>query len=126
MMLRQEAALDPSIDRKVRILLRLRKESTYFPVAPPGDDDGGKMGNIEEILDSDIMPENLLGVEAMESLKMKERCGNVVENKGSSSENRERSGNVLENKYSYAQDVGMLLKRKGVGPDLRGNAAGPP
>ena len=51
MMLRQEAALDRSIDRKVRILLRLRKEFTNLPIAPPGQDDGARMENIEEVLD---------------------------------------------------------------------------
>jgi hypothetical protein len=40
MMLRQEAALDRSIDRKVRILLRLRKESANLPTAPAGQDLG--------------------------------------------------------------------------------------
>jgi len=54
MMLRQEAALDRSIDRKVRILLRLRKESTNLPIAPPGQDNGARTENIEEPLDSDI------------------------------------------------------------------------
>jgi hypothetical protein len=54
MMLRQEAALDRSIDRKVRILLRLRKESTNPPVAPTGLDDGAGIENIEEPLDSDM------------------------------------------------------------------------
>jgi hypothetical protein len=54
MMLRQEAALDRSIDRKVRILLRLRKEMTNPPVAPPGQDDAARTENIEEPLDTDI------------------------------------------------------------------------
>jgi len=54
MMLRQEAALDRSIDRKVRILLRLRKESTNPRVAPPARDDGARLENIEEALASDI------------------------------------------------------------------------
>ena len=148
MMLRQEAALDRSIDRKVRILLRLRKESTNFPVAPAGEDDGGRMKNIEEALDSDIsshdsqseeltnlsvappgqdhgartenieeIPDsdnssyNQQGVETVESLKMNERCGNLIENKGSGLENRGQIGNIVENKGSYALKAGMLLKR---------------
>ena len=114
MMLRQEAALDRSIDRKVRILLRLRKESTNFPVAPAGQDDGGRMENIEEGLGTDIVPDNSQSVEVVQDLKMNERRGNVVENKGSSWENREQSGNIAENKRTYAQSAGMLLKRKGV------------
>jgi len=54
MMLRQEAALDRSIDRKVRILLRLRKESANLPSAPPGQDDGTQTENIEEVPHNDI------------------------------------------------------------------------
>jgi hypothetical protein len=38
----------------VRILLRLRKESTNLPVAPTGQDDGASMENIEEALASDF------------------------------------------------------------------------
>jgi hypothetical protein len=58
MMLRQEAALDRSIDRKVRILLRLRKEFANPPVAPAGQDDGARMENIEEALGSDMSSQN--------------------------------------------------------------------
>jgi hypothetical protein len=58
MMLRQEGALDRSIDRKVRILLRLRKESTNLPVAPPGEGDGGRIEKIEKAHDSDIASQN--------------------------------------------------------------------
>jgi hypothetical protein len=114
MMLRQEAALDRSIDRKVRILMRLRKESNNPPVAPPGQDDGVRMENIEETIGSDISPEDSQGLETVEDLKMNEQYGNVLENKGSASDNRDRSRNIAENKYSYAQNVGILLKTKGV------------
>ncbi|MGA2606650.1 MAG: hypothetical protein ABSH01_04235 [Terriglobia bacterium] len=152
MMLRQEAALDRSIDRKVRILLRLRKELTNLPIAPAGQDDGGRTENIEEALDSDISSDdprseeftnlpvapagqdngarmdntekafdsdissqNSQSVEALQSLKMNDRGGNVIENKGSGFEDRQGSGNVIENKSSYALKAGMLLKRKDVG-----------
>ena len=71
MMLRQEAALDRSIDRKVRILLRLRKEFTNLPITPAGQDDGARMGNIGKALDSDISSENSQSVEAVENSKMK-------------------------------------------------------
>jgi hypothetical protein len=136
MMLRQEAALDHSIDRKVRILLRLRKESTNPPTVPPDQDDGPAVGNMEEIVDSDIASDNsgslirdvgpglaparppqgvaLQSAEVVEDLKMSDRCGNVVENKGSRLDNQGSSANVTENKSSYAPDPGMLLKRKGV------------
>jgi len=139
MMLRQEAALDRSIDRKVRILLRLRKELTNLPTAPAGEDDGARMGNIEEALDqcggdvirdgmpfetpvipakagihSDISSRIFPSAEAMESLKMNDRCGNVYENKGSTSGSPARSWNVIENKGTYAQNAGILLKKQGV------------
>jgi hypothetical protein len=97
MMLRQEAALDRSIDRKVRILLRLRKEAANLPVAP-GEDDGARMENIQEALDSDIMPANSQAVEAVQDTKMRDRCGNAIENKGPGLEDWGRSGNVTEKK----------------------------
>jgi hypothetical protein len=82
MMLRQEAALDRSIDRKVRILLRLRKEAADLPITPTGHDDGARMENMEEVLVGDIVSETPQSVEAVEELKMEEQCGNVIENKG--------------------------------------------
>jgi hypothetical protein len=112
MMLRQEAALDRSIDRKVRILLRLRKESTNLPITPPGQDDGTRIENVEEVLDSDISPEESQGVETVEDIKLKDRNGNVIENKGSTSEATGRIRNVTENKGSYALKTGMSLKRQ--------------
>jgi hypothetical protein len=112
MMLRQEAALDRSIDRKVRILLRLRKEATKPRVAPGNEDDGARMGNIEEALDDDIVSNASQSVEAEEEPKMNEQCGNVLENKGSCLENRGQSWSLIENKGSYAQNAGMSLKAK--------------
>jgi hypothetical protein len=114
MMLRQEAALDHSIDRKVRILLRLRKEFTNPPIAPAGQDDGARTENVEKIPDSDISSPTPQAVEAVESLKLNERRGNVYENKGPGFNGPGRSRNVVENKASYAQNAGMLLKTKGV------------
>jgi hypothetical protein len=113
MMLRQEAALDRSIDRKVRILMRLRKELTNPPLVPPGQEEGARVGDIEEVNASDISSDNA-HVEAVEDIKMNDRCGNVIENKGSRSEDQESSANPKENKFSYAQDAGMLLKTNGV------------
>jgi hypothetical protein len=118
MTLRQEATLDRSIDRKVRILLRLRKESINLPIAPAGQPDGARMENTQEVVGSDTMLSRSQGV-TVENSKMKERSGNVAENKGSPSVNRERSGNVAENKGSFAQNAGMFSKGKGV----MGNAA---
>jgi hypothetical protein len=53
--------------------------------------------------------------ETIVTLKMKERSGNVYENKGPAFSNPERCGNVIENKGSYALKAGMLLKRQVVG-----------
>jgi hypothetical protein len=111
MMLRQEAALDRSIDRKVRILLRLRKESINFPVAPAGEDDGAAMENIEEVLDGDISSRIFQSAETMEGLKMNEQCGDLHENKGPAFGKAQRGGYVIENKDSYALKAGMLMKR---------------
>ena len=82
MMLRQEAALDHSIDRKVRILLRLRKDAADHAITPGGQDDGAGIENIEEILAGDISPDNSQSVGTVEDLKLNEQCGNVFENKG--------------------------------------------
>jgi hypothetical protein len=153
MMLRQEAALDRSIDGKVRILLRLRKEFadlpiapagqddgarmenmegvldsdsssqnsqgkefTNLPTAPPGQDDGARMENMEKALDSDSSSYNSQGVETAENLKMKERSGNVYENKGPALSSPERSGNVYENKgpaLSSPERSGNVIANKG-------------
>jgi hypothetical protein len=83
MLLRQEGALDRSIDRKVRILLRLRKESTNLPTAPASQDEGAKTEGAEETVDSDIVSDDSQGVEVVEDSKLKERRGNIYENKGS-------------------------------------------
>jgi hypothetical protein len=95
MMLRQEAALDRSIDRKVRILLRLRKEFTQHPSAPAGRGDGTSIENIEEAPASDMSSGNSRARQTLEDLKMRERRGNVYETKGSALETPERSGNVM-------------------------------
>jgi hypothetical protein len=59
MLLRQEAALDRSIDRKVRILLALRKEFPIgdFPALPADQGDDAEMENINKILGMGIPSE---------------------------------------------------------------------
>jgi len=56
---------------------------------------------------------------AYQSLKrilfLRERSGNVYENKGPAVQRRAQAGNVTENKGSYALKAGMLLKTKEVG-----------
>jgi hypothetical protein len=112
MLLRQEGALDRSIDRKVRILLRLRKELATLPTARAGQDDGASMESIDEALGSDIVSDDSQGVETVEDSKLKERRGNVYENKGSTFQTLDRSGNLIENKGSYADNTGMLLNKR--------------
>jgi hypothetical protein len=46
--------------------------------------------------------------------KLKERCGNIYENKGSAKYRQGQSGNVIENKGSYASKAGILMKTKEV------------
>jgi hypothetical protein len=134
MMLRQEAALDRSIDRKVRMLLRLGKEFANLPSASPDQDDGTRMKSLEEAPNGAISSENsgslirdvgpglapakppqgaaLQSTEVVEDAKMNDRCGNVYENKRPRLGNQGTSGNVRENKGSYAQNAGMLLTTK--------------
>ena len=82
MMLRQEAALDRSIDRKVRILLRLRKESANLPIAPLVRAMAGGWRTWRRSLTATLCPQTSQGVEAVQDIKMRDRCGNVYENKG--------------------------------------------
>jgi hypothetical protein len=50
---------------------------------------------------------------------VKERCGNVYENKGPAFSSPGRSGNVIENEGGYALKAGMLLKRQDSGFRIR-------
>ena len=115
MLLRQEGALDRSIDRKVRILLRLRKDLTDLPAAPVGQDDGGGVEDTEKVSASAIMSNNLQSVQAVKVSKMNEQCWNVYENKGSTSTRPGPSGNIAETTGSYELKAGMLLKGRNVG-----------
>jgi hypothetical protein len=99
----------------VRILLALRKESTNLPLAPTGEDDGGRMENIEEALDSDIVSDASESVETVEDLKLKEQCGNVYENNGLGFSSSTRGGNVAEKKGSYAVKAVISVKEKDLG-----------
>jgi hypothetical protein len=102
MMLRQEAALDHSIDRKVRILLRLRKDAADRPVAPAGQDDGARMESTEETVASDISAQTPQTVKEVKDLKMNDQCGNVIENKGPL--------------WKTGREAGMLLKTDVLSP----------
>ena len=116
----------------MRILLRLRKDAADRPVAPASQDDGARMENTEEMVESDIVPETSgstaracpglatprggptveLGqchgsqrVQVVEELKLNEQCGNVIENKGPL--------------WKTAGEAGMLLKTKIVTRDVQ-------
>jgi hypothetical protein len=104
MLLRQEGALDRSIDRKVRILLRLRKESTNLPTARAGQDDGASMESIDEAPGNDIVSDDSQGVEAVEDTKLKERCGNIYENNRPVAEFTIMNGELLRSTLAPAAD----------------------
>src|SRR5271157_2081837 len=97
MMLRLETALNRSIDRKVRILLRLRKESASLPSAPSGQDDGTEMENMQ-LVGGDVSSRIFQSVGTIEGSKLTERSGNVYENKGSAFHRWAQSRNAAENK----------------------------
>jgi hypothetical protein len=61
-------------------------------------------------IQNDIMPGIPQRVEAVQSSKLNDRCGNVIENKGSALSGPGQSGNVMENKGSYPLKAEMLLK----------------
>ena len=56
MLLRQEASLDQSIDRKVRILMRLRKETANRPVSANGQDNGTGVTSMEKFSTATFRP----------------------------------------------------------------------
>jgi hypothetical protein len=99
-LVRQEGSLDRSIDRKVKILLQLRKDSARRAAAPAGEDGGAKSESVEETADSDV-PENAEPVKAVGNIKLKERSGNLSENKGRGFENLPEIGKAMENTGGY-------------------------
>jgi hypothetical protein len=104
-LVRQEGSLDRSIDRNVRILMRLRKESASLAGAPAGGwggaaSEGGEAG-------ADSVPENGELVQAASNIKLKERTGNVTENKGPRFESGLGSGNMLQATGGYLHPPGV-------------------
>jgi hypothetical protein len=93
-LLRQEGSLDRSIDRKVRILLGLRKESPRVAGAPAGGRGDRQREDFEGVGGSST--ENAKLVEVHANIKMKEQSGNAIENKRPSTESQRVNGNVLE------------------------------
>jgi len=113
LLVRQEGSLDRSIDRKVRILLRLRKESAAYAFDPGGEEGGGLSESLEAVLDGDS-PEDRELRGMLKKSKLQKRSGNVAENKGAGLEDGGESGNVQENTGVYLPDAGMSLKGKRV------------
>jgi hypothetical protein len=114
-MVRQEGALDRSIDRKVRILLALRKEYAggNLPSVPTDVDTGTSMADTRQSSESDVPSETPQPVGTVRNTKMAERSFNVHENKGQLRRPPERSWNVDENSGSYALSPGMYLRMEG-------------
>jgi hypothetical protein len=114
MMLGREAALDRSIDRKIRILLSLRKEfaTSDLPSTSADGDNDPNMGRIDKTLETDIPSGSLQTVGTTKDTKLNERSGNVLENKGLLWKSPGGPGNVLEKTGIYALKAGMLLKIK--------------
>ena len=81
-LVRQEGSLDRSIDRKVRILLKLRNDAARLASAAAGGDERSEREGLEEVANPSA-PEPAEVVPALANQKMQERSGNVIENKGS-------------------------------------------
>ena len=96
-LLRLETSLDRSIDRKVRILLGLLKESAKLEAAPAAGRGGTQRESVDEPAGSTAED----AVPAPANLKVKERSGNPAENKGRRAESRPGSRDVWENTGGY-------------------------
>jgi hypothetical protein len=107
-LVRQEGSLDRSIDRKVRILLGLRKESGRQAGAPAGGRGGAQREDVEEPVAG--APEHAELVEAHANIKMKEQSRNVAENKRPSTENQRGNGDALEYTGGSPGPAGMVWK----------------
>ena len=91
MLLRQEAALDRSIDRKVRIILALRQEHARAcrggsRTAPTGERDDRAAQELSKVVGLDAGTESPAEENAPETPKSPEQSQNVIENKGPAAE----------------------------------------
>jgi hypothetical protein len=97
MLLRQEASLDRSIDRKVRIILTMRKEHaracrggsrTAQPEASPPDNVSNERAaeELSKVVGLDARTESPKEENAPETPKSPEQSENVAENKGPAAE----------------------------------------
>ena len=83
MMLRQETSLDRAIDRKVRLLLALRKEHTSLRVAlagPPPDLDEAELEELNDLLERNYPLPRPHKRKRAKIAKSPEQCANVTEN----------------------------------------------
>jgi len=98
-LVRQEGSLDRSIDRKVKILLQLRQEAARRATVGAGGDGGAERESVAEA--PGRVPENDELVEAVGNKKLKERRGNVTENRGSLAAALASSRPPVENNIAY-------------------------
>jgi hypothetical protein len=113
-LVRQEAALDRSIDRKVRILLAMRKEFSASNIPPPEEDEDMTSASRGDATQPDLVPEDPQPAESTEDTNLTERSLNVVENKGHAQEAGEGSSDVAEKSGTCELHWAMLLRTKGV------------
>jgi hypothetical protein len=99
MLLRQEAALDRSIDRKVRIILTMRKEHAQQQkeaATPPEDEPREREAEeLSKLVGLDARSEGLAEETAAEISKSPEKSENVTENKAPAGQARRASGKQL-------------------------------
>ena len=90
MLLRQEAALDRSIDRKVRIILTMRQEHARgrggSRTAPAGEPKDRAAEELSKVVGLDAQTESPEEENAGETAKSPEQSENVIENKGPAAE----------------------------------------
>jgi hypothetical protein len=91
MLLRQEAALDRSIDRKVRIILTMRQEHARrggggSPTAPTHEPDDRAAEELSKVVGLDARSESPEEENAPETPKSPEQSQGVIENKGPAAE----------------------------------------
>jgi hypothetical protein len=91
MLLRQEAALDRSIDRKVRIILTLRQEHARrggggARTAPTAEPDDRAAEELSKVVGLDAGTESPVEENAAQTPKSPEQSENVLENKGPAAE----------------------------------------
>jgi len=98
-LLKQLAALDRSIDRKVRILMAMRKEAqrSSSPSPPPKAEIDATLAGIAKASHADAPSEEHQASAPVKDEKSQERTLNVAENKGSARKSPEGSTSVGEN-----------------------------